>query len=189
MNWHDLSYLKTGTERQKSAYSAITNSKILEILKPFNPAVVSTICIDIDTPNSDIDIICSFTEKTAFRDVLNSHVSKFDSFKFIASSSSQSATVAEFKFGGFIFEIYGDTIPVKDQNAYRHLSAMARLLQLAGEKLKTDVRNLKAGGLKSEAAFCKCLKISRDPYSEMLEISTLSEQDLVKMLVQAGYST
>lgn len=37
INWHDITYLKLGNERQKNAYSVLDKLKIFKILREYNP--------------------------------------------------------------------------------------------------------------------------------------------------------
>lgn len=57
INFLDISYLKTGTERQRKAYQVLTERAILENLAQYNPILTGTIPINIDIENSDLDII------------------------------------------------------------------------------------------------------------------------------------
>ena len=47
-NWHDITYLKSGTSQQKRMYNVLTHTKILELLQAYQPVVIGTIPIDID---------------------------------------------------------------------------------------------------------------------------------------------
>jgi len=144
MNFQDISYLKSGNARQRGLYRALIRSKVLEKLKGFEATLVSTICIGIDTDTSDVDIICSFVDSGGFRGEISRWFGSCDAFQWGQSTSSESAVVATFECAGFVFEVYGDTIPVRDQNAYRHLNIMSNLLAMADEKLRADVRALKS---------------------------------------------
>ena len=187
MNWRCFNYLRFGTAKQQQAFVAISESGIIEKLRAYDPAIVSTICIDIDVDSSDIDIICQHQDAKEFRDTISACFSTHQKFKWLQSSSSSSAVVAEFELGGLMFEVYGDTLPVSSQNAYKHLSVMAKLLDHAGAQLRSDVRSLKSQGIKSEAAFCKCLRIEGDPYIVILEFETLSHEKLKDLIQGAGY--
>ncbi|MGV2488720.1 UNVERIFIED_CONTAM: DUF4269 domain-containing protein, partial [Bacillus mycoides] len=60
MNFDNIEYLQHGNNRQRQAYSILTNNQILSKLKQFDPILVGTIPINIDIENSDLDIICCF---------------------------------------------------------------------------------------------------------------------------------
>ncbi|WP_050009687.1 DUF4269 domain-containing protein [Flavobacterium sp. B17] len=53
-----INYLKTGNQKQKRAYEILTKYRIFEKLKDFSPLLAGTIPIEIDTEESDLDIIC-----------------------------------------------------------------------------------------------------------------------------------
>lgn len=53
-----INYLKTGNQKQKRAYEILTQYRIFEKLKDFSPLLAGTIPIEIDTEESDLDIIC-----------------------------------------------------------------------------------------------------------------------------------
>ncbi|RZL37072.1 MAG: DUF4269 domain-containing protein, partial [Pedobacter sp.] len=66
IDFQDISYLKNGNERQKSAYQTLIKYQIFEKLSGFNPLLAGTIPIDIDIPESDLDIICYWQNVTDF---------------------------------------------------------------------------------------------------------------------------
>ena len=53
-----LDYLRNGTPRQQAAHQALTELQITTHLRPYKPVLAGTIPIDIDIPDSDLDIIC-----------------------------------------------------------------------------------------------------------------------------------
>ena len=73
MNWRDISYLQQGTIRQQQAYRALVSLGIFEALAGFDPVLVGTIPIDLDLPESDLDIICEVNDLDDFERVLYAH--------------------------------------------------------------------------------------------------------------------
>jgi hypothetical protein len=192
-DWENLSYLSSGTPEQQSIHHAINAEGLLTQLAAYSPTLVSTHCIGLNTPSSDLDIICSFpdsdSEKAEFLKRLKSLLNGKHNFSGIHQREGSSAVVARYSSLGWDFEIYADVVPVQLQNAYRHLTIMHSLLQLGGSVLKADVLKLRAHGQKGEAAFCSCLAISGDPYQKLLEFELMSLSEVQGMLVRAGYTS
>jgi hypothetical protein len=65
-NFRNIEYLKFGNERQKLAYSEIRKLHIFEKLKKYNPILTGTIPIEIDLPESDLDMICECKKHLEF---------------------------------------------------------------------------------------------------------------------------
>ena len=70
INFLDISYLKSGNERQKKAYHVLTDNNILEKLAFYHPILVGTIPININIESSDLDIICEVYDNDEFIDQL-----------------------------------------------------------------------------------------------------------------------
>jgi hypothetical protein len=172
--WRDLTYLKTGTPRQREAFSVLGALRILEILQPFDPVLVSTVCVGLDIAGSDLDIICEVHEPSGFESLVRQHFAACDGFQF-RWVSGDDAWVTSFGAGGFPIEIYAATIACERQAAYRHLTQMARILRLGGEAVRTRVRALKLAGLKTEPAFCQVLELTGDPYRAFLNLESKSD--------------
>jgi hypothetical protein len=182
--WTDLSYLCRGTSRQRAAYHAIEKLGILQKLSAYSPTLVSTICIDIDVPGSDLDIICQYSAREEFIVQVRNHFSSMPEYH--EDNSPDGPVVVEFLFSDFLFEIYGDTQAPENQYAYRHLSVMKRLLDIGPTRLKEEVRQLKSQGIKSEAAFAQCLGLSgNDPFAAILALEKCSDRELEDFLSPA----
>ncbi|KGD64576.1 hypothetical protein Y5S_02331 [Alcanivorax nanhaiticus] len=154
------------------AEKAIQDSKILRKLKCYSPEVVSTIFVNLDTSESDIDIVCNYLDQKAFTNDLDLTISVYESHSLKAY---EDRVVGRFGFQNFIFEIYATNTPVKEQMAYRHYQVMKRLVAVGGNDFSERVRKLKDGGLKTEPAICQLLKISGDPYSSILSVETWTD--------------
>lgn len=61
-----MEYLKAGNERQQHACLTLEKHKIFTLLGTFDPILVGTVPIGIDTANSDLDIICCCADLSAF---------------------------------------------------------------------------------------------------------------------------
>jgi Domain of unknown function (DUF4269) len=61
----------------------------------------------------------------------------------------------------------------------------ARLLEMGGQDARRAIRQMKNAGLKTEPAFACYFKIKGDPYEALLELSSLSEEELRKFILDA----
>ncbi|MFQ5796001.1 MAG: DUF4269 domain-containing protein, partial [Candidatus Bipolaricaulia bacterium] len=71
-----------------------------------------------------------------------------------------------------------------DQNAYRHMAVEARLLAIGGEQARQEIRRLKRTGLKTEPAFACYFNLEGDPYQVLLQLATLSDDELRAVINQ-----
>ncbi|MGS0523868.1 DUF4269 domain-containing protein [Zobellia nedashkovskayae] len=170
-DFKNIAYLKSGNERQKLAYAEIKAIEILEKLKEYTPILTGTIPIGIDLPESDLDIICYCKDHSSFSAFLQQEFSHKQGFKVYATTQNHTiCTIAEFKSGSFLFEIFGQNIPTERQNAYRHMIIENRILLEKGAKFKEEIIALKSRGIKTEPAFAKLLGLNGNPYVELLKL-------------------
>ncbi|WCL50632.1 DUF4269 domain-containing protein [Leptospira sp. GIMC2001] len=173
MKFDSIDYLKEGNNRQRQAFSILTNNQILSKLKQFDPILVGTIPINIDIENSDLDIICCFTDKLEFYNSVTQNFCKESSFTIQESQNYNTLSiVANFFVDEFRIEIFGQNILTKQQFAYRHLIAEYNLLKKYGENFRQQIIGLKRQGHKTEQAFAIALNLSGDPYMELLKFYT-----------------
>jgi hypothetical protein len=170
MNFSTIDYLKNGTPKQIQAFEVLTRNKVLTNLAEFDPILVGTIPINIDIENSDLDIICYWKNKTEFIDKLNSVFGDKSEFKIRERLiNNQESVIANFKIDDFEIEIFGQNIPTKNQNGYRHMIIEHEILQSKGENFRLEVIKLKQNGHKTEPAFGILLGFKNDPYRELLD--------------------
>ncbi|WP_345742010.1 DUF4269 domain-containing protein [Cellulophaga baltica] len=171
MNFRNIEYLKSGNERQKLAFSEIKKYKVLEKLKKYNPILAGTIPIEIDVPESDLDIICECQNHSEFKAYLLDQFSQKKDFKVYSILQNDiESTIAEFKTENFLFEIFGQNIPTERQDAYRHMIIERNILEEKGFEFKQKVKDLKSSGIKTEPAFAKLLGLEGNPYIELLKL-------------------
>lgn len=169
INFENISYLKQGNTRQKAAYKAIKALNIINTLQQFNPILTGTIPIEIDIPNSDLDIICYCKNHEYLQEVLIYNFKDETDFEINTIIQNKvKSTIATFKFDGFVFEIFGQNTPTKKQNAYKHMLIEYDILQQKGTSFKNTIIALKLQGLKTEPAFAKALHLPRNPYETLL---------------------
>lgn len=184
--WKEIEYLLEGNIKQRKAYSVLKTIDIFDILKKYQPLLVGTIPIDIDLPNSDLDIICEVNEFSEFKNIVTRSFSEYDNFEIdIEKSNKKQYILSKFRVMDFEIEIYGEPLPVYKQNAYRHMIVEEKILKLGGEKVRKEIIDLKRQGLKTEPAFFKYLNLKGDPYDELLKLERVSNEYL-KDIVQAS---
>ncbi len=186
MQWDDISYLKSGTHRQRQAYEILTRLDIFQRLAGFDPVLVGTIPLDVDTPDSDLDIICQVDSRRNFEEVIQEVFSQYYDFSIRRVEVNRlPVTICNFSHSAVSLEICGQSRPVKEQNAYRHLVAEARLLKLDGEPAKSAIRLLKTKGIKTEPAFAERFCLSGNPYSTLLTLAEATDLELRQLIDRA----
>jgi hypothetical protein len=179
-NWHDITYLKSGNERQKNAYSVLNKLKIFKILRKYNPTLVGTIPIEIDISKSDLDIICEVYDLEEFEELVIKLFNKYDNFHIERKTVKGLLTsLSYFGYSNFLIEIFGQPKPVIEQNGYRHMIVEKKLLEISGESARKQIIKLKKLGLKTEPAFAKYFNLNGDPFDELLKLSRLNKEELI----------
>ena len=174
--FHNLAYLSAGNIRQRAAYNLLLKYDVFGILQPFDPVLAGTIPINIDIENSDLDIICCFTDKADFKNAVLLNFSAFENFSQSDTNINQQETiVANFSVDGWPIEVFGQYIPTRQQNAYQHMIIEYLLLEHHGEPFRQEVIKLKKQGYKTEPAFAKLLELSGDPYLELLNPNLINQ--------------
>ncbi|MEM9543108.1 MAG: DUF4269 domain-containing protein [Cyanobacteria bacterium P01_E01_bin.42] len=176
-DWKDFSYLLQGTPRQKAAYPVL--EAILPKLSAFDPVLTGTIPLDIDVTDSDLDIVCHTPDRELFKRVLTENFGHFHDFtltQFVVDELQ--TTIVRFKWDNFALEIFGQSRPVTQQKAFRHMIVEAKLLEFGGEEIRQQIRQLKQTGIKTEPAFAIAFNLTGDPYQTLLQLSDLSPEEL-----------
>jgi len=188
INWHDITYLKLGNERQKNAYSVLNKLKISKILREYNPTLVGTIPIEIDISESDLDIICEVYELEEFEELVIKSFNKYDNFHIERQTVKGLLTsIAYFGYSNFLIEIFGQPKSVIEQNGYRHMIVEKKLLEISGESARKQIIKLKESGLKTEPAFAKYFNLKSNPFDELLKLSRLDKKELILFLKKKNY--
>jgi hypothetical protein len=183
-NWRDISYLAHGTPRQREAFSCLTEMKVFDVLHEFDPILVSTVCLDIDVPSSDLDIICEVRDADRFEVVVTERFGQFRGFRVNRSETDPTAIVCQLFTDAFEIELFGQPVPTEQQNAYRHLVQINRVISLGGPKAREAVRALKSGGIKTEPAVAQLLQLEGDPYRAVLNLERESDETIVLWLAR-----
>ena len=171
---HD--YLKKGNIRQRAALHILTHYRILQTLKPYTPVLTGTIPIEIDLPDSDLDIACFWENKAGFIQVLNKEFSHYKRFALRETKKRGYETViAEFRIENQLIEIFGQNRPVQEQESYRHMITEYTILKDRGSAFRKKILALKKQGIKTEPAFARALNLDGDPYEALLTYQTDSQ--------------
>jgi hypothetical protein len=169
IDFDKIDYLENGTERQRQAFQLLSENQVLGNLAAFEPILVGTIPINIDIASSDLDIICYWENKLWFQAELLRHFGAAQGFMMReVLIDGQETVIANFRLGAFDLEVFGQNIPVKMQNAYRHLIVEYKILQSKGEPFRLEVIALKQQGYKTEPAFGRLLGLE-NPYEQLLD--------------------
>lgn len=169
VNWRSPGYLAQGTERQRSAFNTLCAHRVLEVLASFDPVLVGTIPLGIDTATSDLDIICEVYDPAAFKRSITdawSHAPGFSIHRNLTRGTR--STIARFALDHWPIEIFGQAVPVEAQFAFRHMVIEERILTQHGPTFRQAVITLKQQGVHTEPAFAQLLGLEGDPYEALL---------------------
>ena len=175
-----VSWNRTGRAFQ----DALDQSRILEVLKAFDPHVAGTPSLGLAVPTSDIDILCEVPRDEVFVQLIWETFSDQDGFAIRQWTANGRPVVASFVCKGWKLEIFGDRRPVEKQEAWIHFSVERRLLEIGGEDLKNRIMTLRREGFKTEAAFASVLGLAGDPFSSMLDLGQEDDASLQRRIAK-----
>ena len=171
INFETLDYLKDGNEKQRRTYQILSRHSVFVNLQAFDPLLVGTIPLNIDTEKSDLDIICCCKIKNSFIETLIENFSHHREFLLVEKKIRNRETIlATFQVEEFEIEIFGQNKPTKEQEGYRHIVIEYTILCNNDEAFRQKIIQLKHEGLTTEEAFAKQLNLTGDPYLEMLKL-------------------
>lgn len=136
----------------------------MKTLEKFTPVLVGTLPLDLFTDSSDLDIICHCDDADQFIDVVRGKLN----VKRIRLNDVESL-IGTFDHNNFTFEIVAQPMPVRQQNAFRHMVAEWVLLSRNDLQFKEKILDLKKLGIKTEPAFAEVLGLNGNPYIELLK--------------------
>ncbi len=166
----NISYLKTGNQKQQLAFEILSKHKIMENLADFDPILVGTIPINIDIENSDLDIICYWKSKSDFIERIKMLFEKETDFTLREIViDNQESVVANFYIDAFEIEIFGQNVPTELQNGYKHMIIEDKILHSKDENFRLQIIKLKQKGIKTEPAFGLLLGLKGNIYQELLD--------------------
>jgi hypothetical protein len=185
-NWRDISYLRDGAPQQRLAFQTLSKLGILSTLSHYDPILVSTVCLNIATPSSDLDIICEVHDHARCIDDVTRHFGSFSRFSVRGSALAVPATVIQFFTEDFEIELFGQALPVQRQAAHLHLRQTHRVIQLGGERWRRDIQKLKSDGVKTEPALAQLLGLAGDPYQAVIKLQDHDDETLLAIMTAAS---
>jgi len=170
INFETIDYLKEGNKKQRRAYQTLASHSVFEILHAFNPLLIGTIPLNIDTEKSDLDIICCWKSKNLFIETLIENFAHRDQFLLTEKKIGNRETIlSTFHLGEFKIEIFGQNRPTKHQEGYLHMVIEYNVLQGKDDGFRQKIIDLKKEGFSTEEAFAKQLNLTGDSYVELLK--------------------
>jgi len=170
-DWMNISYLNQGSEIQRKVYDVVVRSGVMEELAEFDPVLTGTYPIGLNIPGSDLDVICSYSDASAFADFIQMKFKDQEGFSMTRKLiRDEESIIARFYYEGFKLEIFGQALPVTEQYAYRHMLIENKILKEKDPSFRQKIISLKRKGLSTEEAFANILGIKGDPYEELLKL-------------------
>lgn len=185
-DWRDVDWMREGTPSQRRAFTALSQTRILERLAPHDPVLAGTVPLDIDIEGSDLDIICQVPDAMAFATTVTDAFSGQDGFVLRRGVvHGDYTTLVRFHASACAFEIFGQDVPVDHQAAVVHLDVEARLLAFGGPDAHDIIRSLKRAGFKTEPAFAAWLGLAGDPWEVLYALGSARDTELVSLISKA----
>ncbi|MCO5965407.1 DUF4269 domain-containing protein [Sinorhizobium meliloti] len=167
-------------------YEAVEQLQLGRRLQQWNWQLVGSPPLGIDIVNAEIDVVCSFSEPAIFAETVWNEFGAAGEFRIWQRTTKERPVVARFSAFGREVEIYGSSVPLRQQLAVRHYEIERRLLCLGGDRLRTSVRRMKQRGIKTEQAFTMSLNLTGDPYEALLRLEDVSDSQLTDLIAEAG---
>jgi len=183
-NWHDIDFLRSGSIQQNAAHQLLVRHAVLPCLAEFDPILVGTFPLDITVQGSDLDVICEVYEEDNFLKTVDERFGQYNQYvSYRTVIGDVNSIVARFWIEEYEVEIFGQPIPTRQQNGYRHMVIEARLLDLGGATFREAIIRAKREGVKTEPAFASRLQLPGDPYQSLLTLESMSDQ-AIRMLIK-----
>lgn len=187
INWKDFGYLQAGNPRQRHAYAVLQSLELWTTLAAFDPVLAGTIPLAIDTPTSDLDVLCEVAPaaQELFRRLLTAHYGSLPAFHLRQHIiRGEDSLVCSFRYAGTEMEVFGQAVPTTQQFGFRHLLVEHAILQAGGETWRHAVQQLKEQGLKTEPAFAALLQLPGNPYEALLTLEGKTPAELAPYLAR-----
>lgn len=181
--FHTINYLAEGNETQRSAYEILMKLKVIQSLRSYDPILIGTVPVDLNIAGSDLDIACEVSDMKVFVQRAYELYGACDGYRCIHRMKDEvDRAVVHFVYAGWPIEIFGQPVPTKQQNGYKHMIVEARILELLGNERKEQIKLLKRSGLKTEPAFGQLLGLQGDPYRALLDMYHWTDEQLLHMV-------
>ncbi len=103
-----------------SYQDAVRQSRVLDVLAPFDPHVVGTLPLGLALLNSDIDIVCYAEDYDVMAHLIWTAFRSADGFALYQWSASGRPLIAKFEAEGWPFEIFASVEPIIKQSGWQH---------------------------------------------------------------------
>ena len=141
MFWTDLTYLNRGSERQRDAFRVVIELDLFSVLAEFEPALAGTFPLGLETPESDLDVLCYAEDLDRFADLVTRAYGDEDEFEVRHTEKNRLPTViCNFRRQRIPVELFAQPRPTEEQNGYLHLVAEGRLLREGGAEAIEAIR-------------------------------------------------
>ncbi len=160
----------------------IVRANVLPVLQSHDATVVGSWPIAVALPGADVDVICHAPDLPAFKNHCRKAFDERPNYREEHYETDPPAHICRFSSGTLRFEVFGQGLPVTEQNAYRHMLIEARLLALSQAGFQNAVLDLKRQGLSTEAAFAQLLALPGSPYLALLALEAWSDEMLIDIL-------
>ncbi|UYY76237.1 DUF4269 domain-containing protein [Sphingomonas sp. R1] len=158
--------------------AALAQSGVLERLAAFDPHIAGTPPLGLDLPSSDIDILCHAPNPSQFDDGVWRALADCPGFAIWQWRDEDRPVVARFHCAGWVFELFGQALPVIEQAGWRHFQIERRLLALGGAAFRDAVLALRRAGAKTEPAVAELFGLAGEPYATLLTLEPLDDAAL-----------
>lgn len=186
MFWTDIAHLNRGSDRQRDAYQAMIELDIFCVLGDYDPVLAGTLPLGIETPESDLEVICEAADLDRFDALVEAAYGDLDDFQQRrGEEDGLPSSISNFRYRRFPVQIFAQPRPVSQQRAYRHMVAEGRLLREGGEEATGAIRQLRLDGLQTETAFGEYFCLEGDPNTVLAEMADAPTEELVQVVVQA----
>ncbi|WP_291197926.1 DUF4269 domain-containing protein [Hyphomonas sp.] len=147
----------------------ISRSGIMNRLEAFDPQWVGSSALDVHGPDSDVDICCSFRPALEPTSVaVDAACAGLPGYaREDGIYGGKPSRMLRFWIEGQAFEVWGRAHPVGDHEFWRYTQVQRRLLTLFGMPLRQFVRQAKAQGASTEAAFANAFGVMGDAHSAL----------------------
>ena len=160
-------------------------SLICAKLASFGAVQVGSFPIAVNVKGSDIDIICTFTNQSSFIGQLETLFAGYHGFYLNTKSiRGENCVVCRFVTESIPVEVFGQTTPIHQQYAWKHLQVEHRLLTLGGVNFRNLVMSFRDRGMKTEQAFAHALHLTGDPYEDLLAMFNEPDHSLKQMIAE-----
>lgn len=176
----DPDHLKRGTERQKTAYAALSSLGIFERLAMYGPVLAGPIPIGLDTPSSHLEVFVSGENLEECAEKITNFWGTEEQFSLAHQViGGTPAVVSSFFFEDLGIEILAQNRSVLSQTAVLNMLVEARLLSFAPPSARAEIMTHISSGMDKESAFAQVFEIKGDPTLELRKIAMTTDRDIL----------